>query len=330
MLAIPINQDNSPEAVIELLFRLKVKDVMTHPILTAKPSDTLRQIQHVMKGNHITGVPIADATNSLLGIISMDDIVSALDNGWINDPAGLHMTTSVIVLEDSMSLSFCVTYFNKYSYGRFPVLDKDSKLVGIVTASDVVSTLLVALNREVERLEHNFVPERTGGPKAAEGDRVIEFRTEPFNFETAGQASTEIKKTLKAAGVDAAIIRRIGIASYELEINQVVHSQGGVMRYFVSPEKLVIEAEDRGPGIPDIDKAMTEGFSTATERVRSLGFGAGMGLPNTKRVSDAFHIESELGKGTLVRSTFALARAQAPAVHEPAVHEPTNPQHKAE
>lgn len=307
MLSIPINQDNSPEAVIELLFRLKVKDVMTHPIFTAKSSDTLRQIQQVMKHNHITGMPIADERDTLLGIVSMDDIITALDNGWIDDPASLHMTTSVIVLEDTMSMSFCVSYFNKYSYRRFPVLDKDSKLVGIVTASDVISKLLVALNRELERLEHRAEPEQAASvPKQGEAERIIEFKTEPFNFEIAGQASTEIKKLLKAADIDPAITRRIGIASYELEINQVVHSEGGVMRYFISPEKLVIEAEDTGPGIPDIDKAMTEGFSTASDRVRSLGFGAGMGLPNTKRVSDAFHIESAPGKGTVVRATFRL------------------------
>jgi len=314
MLAIPINQDNSPEAVLELLFKLKVKDVMTHPILTAHPADTLRQIQQVMKQNHITGIPVADDNHTLLGIVSMDDIVNALDNGWIGDPAGLHMTTNVIVLQDTMSLSFCVSFFNKYSYGRFPVLDKDSRLVGIVTASDVISTLLVALNREVERLEQSGAMAASdhttrGGRAKAESpvaERVIEFRTEPFNFEIAGQASTEIKKILKAAGTDPSVTRRIAIASYELEINQVVHSLGGVMRYHISPDELVIEAEDIGPGIPDIDKAMTEGFSTASDRVRSLGFGAGMGLPNTKRVSDTFHIESAPDRGTLVRSTFSL------------------------
>lgn len=308
MLAIPINQDNSPEAVLEILFKLKVKDVMTHPILTARAADTLRHIQGVMKKNHITGVPIADEGNALLGIVSMDDIVSALDGGWIEDPAGLHMTTNVIVLQDTMSLSFCVSYFNKYSFGRFPVLDSSMRVVGIVTASDVISTLLVALNREVERLER-ISPERAGikGPaRETETGRVIEFRTEPFNFEAAGQASTEIKKILKALGVDPAITRRIGIASYELEINQVIHSEGGVMRYAITTDRLVIEAIDVGPGIPDIEKAMTEGFSTATDRVRSLGFGAGMGLPNTKRVSDEFSIESSAENGTAVRAAFNL------------------------
>ncbi|ULQ58941.1 CBS domain-containing protein [Brucepastera parasyntrophica] len=313
MLTIPINQDNTPEAVMDILFRLKVKDVMTHPIITAKPSDTLREIQQTMKTRHITGIPVTDDKQTLLGIVSMYDIVNALDNGWINDPAGQHMTTQVIVLQENMSLSFCVSYFNKYSFGRFPVLDRNSRLTGIVTASDVISTLLVALNKEVARLEQNASSEITNvynssvkNDEGTIGERIIEFKTEPFNFEIAGQASTEIKKMLKSAGVDQSITRRVGIASYELEINQVVHSEGGVMRYLLTPDTLTIEAEDKGPGIPSIKDVMTEGFSTANERVRSLGFGAGMGLPNTKRVSDSFYIESELGKGTLVRVHFDL------------------------
>lgn len=304
MLAIPINQDNSPESVLDILFKLKVRDVMTSHILTATASDTLRDIQQIMKKNHITGIPITDKTQTLLGIISMDDIVNGLDNGWMDDQAGLHMTTNVIVLQESMSLSFCVSYFNKYSFGRFPVLDTESRLVGIVTASDVISTLLVALNKEVARLQQS--DELEPQHKHSAEEKIIEFKTEPFNFEIAGQASTEVKKILKAQGVDQAINRRIGIASYELEINQVVHSHGGIMRYIISPEILIIEAIDTGPGLPDIEKALTEGFSTATDRVRSLGFGAGMGLPNTKRVSDLFHIESSLEKGTTVRVTFNL------------------------
>ncbi|HPO03388.1 MAG TPA: CBS domain-containing protein [Treponemataceae bacterium] len=315
MLAIPIHQDNSPEAVLEILFQLKVRDVMTHHILTGKPSESLRDIREVMRKNRITGIPIADQ-GTLLGIVSMDDIITALDEGWMDDPASLHMTTKVIVLQDTMSLSFCVSYFNKYSFGRFPVLDKDSKLVGIVTASDVISTLLVALNKEIGRIQSedaaSIAEAKMNAAEPDSGCRIVEFKTEPFNFEIAGRASTEVKKILKGLGIDPAITRRIGIASYELEINQVVHSEGGTMKYSITPDRLVIEAVDIGPGIPDLSKAMTEGFSTATERVRSLGFGAGMGLPNTKRVSDDFTIESEAGTGTRVQAIFNLKGSATP------------------
>jgi anti-sigma regulatory factor (Ser/Thr protein kinase) len=130
----------------------------------------------------------------------------------------------------------------------------------------------------------------------------MEFTTAHYDFELAGRASTEIKKALKTRNFDPKLIRRIAIASYELEINQVVHSDGGVIRCSILPDKVIITAADSGPGIEDVNQALREGYSTANEYVRSLGWGAGMGLANTKRVSDEFTIDSALGKGTTVRS----------------------------
>jgi CBS domain-containing protein len=309
---IPLNADSSPDAVIELLFKLKVKDVMTKNVTTASPSDSMRVIQQIMKTRRFTGIPILK-DNVLVGVVSVDDIMDALCEGCIDDPVEKHMTKNPIVLQESMPVSFCVSYFNKYRFGRFPVMDGGHKLVGIVTQSDVINALLVAINKEVEILEkeaHRLHAETEPKDTHHGNVEVLEFQTESFNFETAGKASTEIKKRLKALNVLPDLTRRIGIASYELEINQVVHSEGGVMRYYIHPDKLVIEAEDHGPGIPDIAKALTEGFSTATERVRALGFGAGMGLPNTRRVSDDFNISSAEGAGTTVHAVFFLTGKQ--------------------
>ena len=130
----------------------------------------------------------------------------------------------------------------------------------------------------------------------------MEFTTVRYDFELAGHASTGIKKALKQRNFDPKIIRRVAIASYELEINQVVHSHGGTIGCSIHPDKVIITAADNGPGIPDISLVLQEGFSTADEYIRSLGFGAGMGIPNTKRVSDEFTIESTPDVGTTVRS----------------------------
>jgi anti-sigma regulatory factor (Ser/Thr protein kinase) len=130
----------------------------------------------------------------------------------------------------------------------------------------------------------------------------MEYATTRFDFELAGRASTGIKKALKQRNIDPKVIRRIAIASYELEINQVVHSNGGIIHCTIQPDKIIITAADTGPGISDMSKALEEGWSTASEYVRSLGFGAGMGLANTKRVSDEFSLESAPGSGTTVRS----------------------------
>lgn len=120
------------------------------------------------------------------------------------------------------------------------------------------------------------------------------------DFTQAGAASSDVKRKLKQIGCNADVIRRVAIAMYEGEINMVIHANGGIITVEISDDNIKIVLKDQGPGIPDISKAMEEGYSTAPENVRSLGFGAGMGLPNMKKYSDRMEIESTLGKGTTV------------------------------
>lgn len=126
------------------------------------------------------------------------------------------------------------------------------------------------------------------------------FNVDGNNFISAGEASVSVKKLLRQVGIAPDIIKRVSIAMYEGEINMVIHANGGTADVFVYPDKITIVLEDVGPGIPDIDQAMQEGFSTAQDNVRSLGFGAGMGLPNMKKYTDMMKIESEVGKGTKI------------------------------
>lgn len=134
------------------------------------------------------------------------------------------------------------------------------------------------------------------------------FLVEAGNFETAGEASATIKRTLKKLGVDAALLRRIAVASYEVELNLIIHSLGGELALEVTPSQVLIRSSDVGPGIPDIDLAMQEGYSTASEDARNLGFGAGMGLPNMRRNADGFAITSVPGQGTNIEMTFSIAQ----------------------
>ena len=294
---IPISTDDSPSIVLELIHQLKIKDIMCTAVLTGEKKHTMRHIQGLLRENKVAGIPIVE-NNKLVGLVSTEDIINALDKGYIDALAGDKMTTNVIHLQDDMPLSFAINYLNKYRYGRFPVLNKDKELVGIVTSTDVIRNLLIEMNREVLKLEKLH---KTGDISPAAFSEM-EFATAHYNFEIAGRASTEIKKALKQKNLDPKLIRRVAIACYELEINQVVHSNGGVMRCSIMPDKVVITAVDTGPGIADVNQALQEGYSTANEYIRSLGFGAGMGLANTKRVSDDFSINSALGKGTTVRS----------------------------
>ncbi len=121
------------------------------------------------------------------------------------------------------------------------------------------------------------------------------------DFAAAGEASSAVKKALAQLSVNPAIIRRVAIAMYEAEINTVIHASGGAADVEITPEKIVIVFTDNGPGIPNIELAMNEGYSTASSQIRELGFGAGMGLPNMKKYTDELIIDSEVGVGTTVK-----------------------------
>ncbi len=129
---------------------------------------------------------------------------------------------------------------------------------------------------------------------------VFRFKVEGDDFTSAGQASVQVKKNLRQLGLDAETIRRVSIAMYEGEINMVIHAGGGTAEVLVCEDYIEIILEDTGPGIKDIEQAMQAGFSTATDTIRSLGFGAGMGLPNMKKNSDTMMIESTVGVGTKI------------------------------
>ena len=126
----------------------------------------------------------------------------------------------------------------------------------------------------------------------------LSYEIDGDNFSAAGEASTAVKRVLKKLKLPPAIVRRAVVCMYEGEINMVIHAEGGRAYLEVDEEKIVIRLEDRGPGIPDIDKAMEEGWSTASSTVRNMGFGAGMGLPNMKKYTDTMEIDTTVGVGT--------------------------------
>ena len=129
---------------------------------------------------------------------------------------------------------------------------------------------------------------------------TFEYQVSGDDFTRAGEASSDVKNKLKMMGVDSGVIRRVAIAMYEGEINMVIHADGGSIKVLVSDDNIRLILADTGPGIPDVEKAMQQGYSTAPEEVRSLGFGAGMGLPNMKKYSDNMQIDTEVGVGTTV------------------------------
>lgn len=128
----------------------------------------------------------------------------------------------------------------------------------------------------------------------------LHYDVNAYDFTCAGEASGKIKRSLKDLGFDANLIRKVAIAVYEAEINMVIHAEGGVIDATITPECITVVLADKGPGIPDVELAMQEGYSTAPENVRSLGFGAGMGLPNIKKYTDEMDIDTVIGVGTTI------------------------------
>ncbi len=135
---------------------------------------------------------------------------------------------------------------------------------------------------------------------------TLRFEVDDEDFSLAGRASSELKRALGRLGICPETVRRASIAMYEAEINMVIHAGGGVAEAVIGEGRVVMTLSDEGPGIPDMALAMTEGWSTAPDRFRELGFGAGMGLPNMRRNCDEFDIRSEVGKGTCVRMVINL------------------------
>ena len=301
-----------PLVILELLQRLRVKDVMRdHDIISVVRTDTMHFAQNLMKRNHISGVPVVEGKR-LFGIVSINDIIMALEGGWIGDPCQKHMATNLVVLEEDMPLAFALKYFENYIFGRFPVLNKERDLVGIVSQRDVTRVLMRELTKELTRLEGGTGHVAPEGAPAEKSEGALpyysmrQFVVVRNDLQNAGKAANEIKKMLSDAGVEKKIIRRVAVAAYELEINICIHSLGGSITFILDGHKATVIAKDKGPGIKDVEWALRDGTSTANDWIRSMGFGAGMGLSNSKRVADFFDIKSTVPTGTTVLCEFNL------------------------
>ncbi|MDF7825323.1 CBS domain-containing protein [Pontiellaceae bacterium B12227] len=287
--------------VQELVYGLRISEVMTSKVFAVSRNCTMRDVQTIMKNNSITGVPVVD-NKRVVGIVTMNDLMNALEQGAMEHNVTKWMVGEVQTLAEDMPLSFAISAFGKFSFRQFPVVNKKNELTGILTFRNINHALIRELSRQLREMEQkNEQPEE---PESLKFSKVYQLNR--YDFENGGKASSEIKKFLKERGVPPKLVRRVAVASYELEINLVAHSIGGMLGFDINENRVKISSHDRGPGIADTEKALTQGYSTANEWIRSQGFGAGMGLPNVKRVSDEFAIESALGMGTMVQAIINL------------------------
>jgi CBS domain-containing protein/anti-sigma regulatory factor (Ser/Thr protein kinase) len=284
----------------ELTYELKVSDAMTKDVVTTTPYVTMAELREVLRTHRISGTPVLE-NGELVGVVSLEDLINALADGELNVTVGEKMIRDVKTLYVDEPLVRAVGQFTHLKFGRFPVVDRDGKLVGILTQGDIIRALLRELEVDYYREEgiHRYRASHIFEDIIAdETALVFGYHVIGKDFNAAGKASSSLKTTLNRLGIPPPVIRRVAVASYEAEMNLVIYTAGGEIVAEVRPDRVRIEIIDTGPGIPDIEQAMQPGYSTAPEWVRELGFGAGMGLVNIKSCSDVMRLDSEVDVGT--------------------------------
>lgn len=293
----------------ELAYEIKVSEVMTSNLTTFSSETKMQEVLEVFRLKRISGAPIISSQGDLIGLISMEDLIRCLTDADLNAKVGKYMTTKLVTILPTDPVIEASKKFVSTNFGRLPIIDKDQKLVGMITKGDINRGLLRALETDYQeeeirkyRASHLF--------EDIESDRsslILRYQIQQDDFEDGGQASSNIKRALIRLGATKQIARRCGIAIYEAEMNLIIHTtEGGVLRVEIEPHQITIDAYDYGPGIKDIDQAMKPGYSTASEAVREMGFGAGMGLVNISRCVDQMKLESVWGKGTRLKMRLFL------------------------
>jgi CBS domain-containing protein/anti-sigma regulatory factor (Ser/Thr protein kinase) len=305
---------NMPDRVTktqEMVYETTVGEVMAPKMVTVGPDQTMAEFRLILRDNGISGTPVVEH-GKLVGIVSIEDLINAFTENAINAPVRARMKTKVECLYTDELLVHCIAKFSKYGYRRYPVLNRDNELVGITTKGGIVEGLLRKLEMEYEQSESKAAFARSclslqklfNEISADEVRLTFKHDVAGQNLKDAGKAASELKNVLKKLGICPKLLRRVGVATYEAEINLASYTQGGEIRAWVDKGGIMVEAIDHGPGIPDVELAMQPGYSTAPDWVRELGFGAGMGLANMKKCADKIELKSSVPDGTHLTMQF--------------------------
>jgi len=292
----------------ELTYELKIQDAMDKNYITVSSKTSVSSLREILRKKRILGVPVVDDGN-LVGIVSIEDYIKSTEQGKLNETVETIMTKDVVTLFSDEPLINAIRYFEKYEFTRFPVICReDNKLIGIVSKIDTIKGILKKLETVYQdEEERRYRASHFFNDVIADGISIeLKYLVEGKNFDKAGEASTRLKKSLNRLGLPPEVVRRVTISTYEAEINIVSYTEKGEITAYINSDRIRMLITDNGPGIEDIGKAMTPGYSNAPGWVRELGFGAGMGLPNIKKFSDEMNITSIVGEGTRLETFFFL------------------------
>ncbi len=294
----------------------RVGQVMTREVIAVNPSTSLLELKELMRTHRISGVPVVDDNGDLVGVISIEDLLRAFEQGETNATVGERMSTTLITIREADSVDAAVAKFQQTGVGRLPVLNSWGQLVGVLTKGDITRGLVHEVQAETQdeeiaryRASHIF-----RDVESDDTSLVLRYKVAPRDFTHGGNASSRIKRALTRLGADPQIVRRAAIASYEAEMNLIIHTDhGGVITAEVDAAELRMIFKDDGPGIVDIRRALEEeGYTTTPPEIRQMGFGGGMGLKNIRKCADQMHLESKVGLGTQLEITILLHTWEPP------------------
>lgn len=296
--------DNKVSKIQELIYEISVGEVMRTNLVTVTPQTPMSRLREILREKRISGTPVVEG-DKLVGIISIEDFIKWLADREPDCPIGEKMIEEVQTLYAEEPLTQAVNKFEQFGFGRFPVLDRESnRLVGMITKGTIVEGLLKKLeidHCEEEEVYRHRIKHFFEDILADKVSLFFQYDVVGQDFKRAGEGASRLKSSLRRLGLDPQIVRRVAIATYEAEMNLIIYTEGGTIRVRVEPHEIFVKVEDSGPGIPDVEKAMQPGYSTAPEWVRELGFGAGMGLNNIQRCASKMGLRSTVGKGTTLK-----------------------------
>ena len=293
--------------VQELVYELRVEQVMNRDVISISPNCSMRELEELLRIKRISGVPVVE-NGVMLGVISLEDLIRALGEGAGLAPVRERMINDVQVVRPDEPVVSAVQLFARYGYGRFPVVNARGDLVGILTKGDIIRGLLRQLEEQWQHEEEqrHHVSRLFEGIESDDTVLSLRYQVAAQDFTHGGEASSKIKRALEWLGADPRAVRRVAVATYEAEVNIMIHSLGGELSVEVRTDRLRLVASDVGPGIPDVQQALQPGYSTAPDWIREMGFGAGMGLTNIKSCANEMELTSEVGVGTRLEAVFKL------------------------
>ncbi len=305
----------------ELAYELRVCEVMTGDPQTFTPQNTMQEVLESFRTKHISGSPVLE-NDKLVGVISLEDLIRCLIASDLNAPISKYMSRSPITVKENDLVVEGLKLFVSTNLGRLIVVDDDNQLKGIITKGDLTRGILRALQtdykeEELKRYRASHLFEDLVSDRSS---MILRYNIRPRDFTHGGAASSHIKRALLRLGASPQIARKCAIATYEAEMNLIIHtSNGGYLRVEIQPHQIAIRTEDDGPGIKNVDLALQPGFSTASEEVRELGFGAGMGLINISRCVDWMKLQSS-EKGTILSMKIFLKEQETVGEHQQSIN----------